>query len=304
MVLSDNARGALFMNVSMAAFTLNDTCMKAVTESVPTFQAAALRGAAVVLALLLLAPHMGGLRLWLPRREAGVIAWRCLGEIVSTVTFLIALKHMPLANISAVMQSLPLAVTLGAALFFGEAIGWRRALAIGVGFLGVLLIIRPGTEGFDRWSLLALAAVASVVLRDLTTRRVARTIPSVTVALYSAGSVALMSALALPLDGGWPPLDGGQLAVLLAASACLVVGYMASISAMRVGEVGFVAPFRYTSLVWAIVLGWLVFGQLPGALTLTGAGIVIATGLFTLYRERRQHLQTKTAAAQAPTAAC
>ena len=85
MALSDNARGALYMNVAMAAFTLNDACMKAVTETVPTFQAAALRGGAVVLALLLLAPRMGGLRLWLPRREAGVIAWRCLGEVVSTI---------------------------------------------------------------------------------------------------------------------------------------------------------------------------------------------------------------------------
>lgn len=303
-MMTDNARGALYMNVSMAAFTLNDTCMKAVTETVPTFQAAALRGAVVVLALLLLAPRMGGLRLWLPRREAGVVAWRCVGEVASTIAFLIALKHMPLANISAVMQSLPLAVTLGAALFFGEVIGWRRALAIGVGFVGVLLIIRPGTEGFDQWSLLALVAVASVVLRDLTTRGLAKTVPSITVALYSAGSVTLMSVLALPFFGGWPPVDTIQVAVLLAASACLVVGYIAAVSAMRVGEVGFVAPFRYTSLVWAIVLGWLVFGQLPGVLTLTGAGIVIATGLFTLYRERRQRLKTKAATAPEPTAAC
>lgn len=168
--MNDNARGALIMNASMAAFTVNDACMKAVTETVPTFEAAALRGVVVVLALILVARRMGGLQLRLPAREARIVAWRAVGEVASTVTYLIALKHMPLANISAIMQSLPLAVTLGAAAFFGETIGWRRALAIGIGFLGVLLIVRPGTEGFDQWSLLVLASVGFVVLRDLTTR--------------------------------------------------------------------------------------------------------------------------------------
>ncbi|WP_127902724.1 DMT family transporter [Solirhodobacter olei] len=285
--MGDNARGAIYMCLSMAAFTLNDSFMKAVTEHLPTFEAAALRGPPVILALALIAWQRGTLKLTMARGDAVTVTLRCLGEILSTATFLYALKHMPLANISAVMQSLPLAVTLAAALFLGEPIGWRRAGAILVGFAGVMLIIRPGTAGFDRWSLLALGAVASVVLRDIASRRVSRAVPSIVVAVYSATAVTLFSALAAPYAGGWPPVSGADVLALLAASACLVVGYIAAVSAMRVGEVGFVAPFRYTSLVWAIALGWLVFDQWPGPLTLVGAAVVIATGLFTLFRERR-----------------
>ena len=287
MAMSDNARGALLMNISMASFTLNDTCMKAVTEVVPTFQAALVRGVMTVAALFVVARFMGGLRLRFTGVDARTISWRCVGEVLSTVTYLIALKHMPLANLSAIMQSLPLAVTLGAALFFGEAVGWRRATAIAVGFLGVLIIVRPGTEGFDRWSVLALLSVASVVLRDLSTRRLSRSVPSVSVAIYAAGSVTLLSAFAVPFTGGLPHIALPNALLLIAASVCLIAGYMSSVMAMRVGEIGFVAPFRYTSLIWAIILGWLVFNQFPGPVTLAGAAIVIATGIFTLYRERK-----------------
>ena len=289
MALSDNSRGAAIMAVSMAAFMLNDTCMKIVTQTLhlPTLEAAALRNVAVVLGLLLLAPRMGGLRLRLPRAQARLVALRSLGEILSTGAFLYALKHMPLANLSAIMQSLPLAVTLGAVLFLHEPLGWRRAGAIVIGFVGVLLIVQPGADGFNLWALSGLGAVAAVTLRDLTTRRLPRDVPSITVAIYAAGSVSVAAALLAGADGGWPPIPPLAALLMLAAAACLVVGYLAAVAAMRVGEVGVVAPFRYTSLLYAIVLGWLVFGQLPGRMTLIGAAIVVATGLFTLYRERR-----------------
>lgn len=289
MALSDNSRGAAIMALSMAAFILNDTCMKVATETLamPTPEATALRNVAVILGLLLLAPRMGGLRLGLPRAQARLVALRSVGEILSTGAFLYALKHMPLANLSAIMQSLPLAVTLGAALFLQEPLGWRRTGAILIGFVGVLLIVKPGPVGFDGWSLSGLAAVAAVTLRDLSTRRLSRDVPSITVAIYAAGSVSVAAALFAGLDGGWPPVPPRAGLLLLTAAACLVVGYIAAVAAMRVGEVGIVAPFRYTSLLYAIVLGGLVFGQLPGPVTLAGAGIVVATGLFTLYRERQ-----------------
>ncbi len=280
-------RGAVFMNLSMASFTLNDTCMKAVTETMPIFQALLLRGLVTVPALLIIGHFTGGLRLRFSRPQAGIIFWRCLGEAISTVCFLLALTHMPIANLSAIMQSLPLAVTLGAALIFHEPVGWRRATAIGVGFLGVLLIVRPGTEGFDRWSVIGLCAVAAVVLRDLSTRKLPRDVPSVSIAVYGAGSVVLLAGVAMPFTGGMVPVALPQAALLIAASALVLSGYLCAVTAMRVGEVGFVAPFRYTSLLWALVMGWLVFHQFPGALTLTGAAVVMATGIFTLYRERR-----------------
>lgn len=286
MTLSDNLRGAIYMNVAMAAFTLNDTGMKAATETLPLFEAILLRGGLTLAMLIALGVVMGGLRHRLSPADRQVVALRTLAEIAGTGLFLTALMHMPLANLSAILQSLPLAVTLGAALFFGERIGWRRMLAILIGFCGVLLIIRPGTEGFDHWSVMGLASVACVVVRDLATRKLSRDVPSVLVSVWSAVGVMAMGLIGC-LIGGFQPIGAGEAALVGAASVFLIAGYMFGVMAMRVGDIGFVAPFRYTSLVWALGLGWALFGTWPDTLTLAGAGIVIATGIFTLYRERK-----------------
>ncbi len=286
MQLSDNARGAVYMMVAMAAFTLNDTTMKALTQHVPLFQAIAMRGALTFFGLIGLAAVMGQLRLRVPRETVAVLGLRSLGEVVSTILFLAALMQMPLANLSAIMQALPLAVTLAAALVFGETIGWRRMTAILIGFVGVLIIIRPGPDGFDLWSLMGLGAVAFVVVRDLSTRRISRDMPSVMVAVWASGVVALMG-LAGTFVTGWVAVDPVNLVLVLAAAAALLVGYLFSVMVMRVGDIGFVAPFRYTALLWALLLGWLAFGTLPDALTLIGAALVVSSGLFTLWRERK-----------------
>jgi drug/metabolite transporter (DMT)-like permease len=286
MALSDNLRGALYMNLAMAAFTLNDAGMKAATETLPLFAAITLRGAMTSVLLVVLGLGTGGLRHRLSRRDALITAIRTLAEVGGTLFFLTALMHMPLANLSAILQSLPLAVTLGAALVFGDRIGWRRMLAILVGFCGVLLIVRPGTEGFDHWSVMGLASVGCVVVRDLATRRLSHNVPSVLVALCSGVGVMAMGLVGC-LFTGWQAVDLHEGLIIGAASGALIVGYLFGVMAMRVGDIGFVAPFRYTSLIWAIGLGFFVFGTLPDALTLLGAGIVIATGIFTLYRERK-----------------
>lgn len=286
-MISDNLRGALHMNVAMAAFTLNDAGMKLVTETMPLFEAIALRGAISMVFLLGLVLASGALRRSaLPRGDGPVLALRTLAEMGATMLFLAALMQMPLANLSAVMQVLPLAVTLAAALVFQETIGWRRLTAILIGFGGVLLIIRPGTEGFDVWSLLGLGSVACVVVRDLATRRLSRGVPSVLVALAASASVTLMG-VAGGLAGGWHMPDAREAVIIGAAAAALIAGYICSIKTMRVGDIGFVAPFRYTALIWAIALGWFVFGTLPDAMTLAGAVLVIGTGLFTLLHERK-----------------
>lgn len=286
MQLSDNARGAVYMMVAMAAFTLNDTAMKALTQDVPLFQAIAMRGALMLAGLILLAKLMGQWKPALPRRDGVIIGVRCIAEIVSTVLFLAALMHMPLANLSAIMQALPLAVTLAAALVFKERIGWRRLTAILIGFIGVLIVIRPGPDGFDIWSLMGLLSVVFVVVRDLSTRSVSHAVPSVMVAVWSSVAVTAAAALASVVQG-WQPLTAGQGVLVVAASMALVVGYLFAVMVMRVGDISFVAPFRYTALIWAILLGWLVFGALPDPLTLMGAGLVVATGIFTLWRERK-----------------
>lgn len=286
MQLSDNARGAVYMMVAMAAFTLNDTAMKTLTQDVPLFQAIAMRGLLTLLGLIGLAIALGQWKPRLPRRDGVVIGIRCAAEVASTVLFLAALVQMPLANLSAIMQALPLAVTLAAALIFKETIGWRRMTAILIGFAGVLIIIRPGPDGFDTWSLMGLASVAFVLVRDLAARSVSRAVPSVMIAVWASAAVTTVAALA-SLAGGWVPLTQGQGVLVVAAAVALVVGYLFSVMVMRVGDISFVAPFRYTALIWAIFLGWLAFGTLPDPLTLFGAGLVVATGIFTLWRERR-----------------
>ena len=287
MTLSDNARGSLWMGIAMGAFTLNDTCMKAVTETMPLYQAMFLRGVLTTILIAAIGIRAGTLRFdWAPS-DRFWMALRTVGEVGGTLAFLTALRHMPLANLSAILQSLPLAVTLAAAFFLGESIGWRRLSAILVGFAGVLLIVRPGTEGFDRWSLLGLSSVACVVLRDLATRRMSSALPSVTIAVAAALSVTLTGAALLPVSG-WEAVGAPRAGLIATAAAFLIVGYLLIVMAMRTGEIGIVAPFRYTSLLFAIVLGWAVFHQLPDTMTIFGAAIVIATGVYTFHRERQR----------------
>ena len=273
------------MCLSMAAFTVNDTFMKDVTRTLPLYQAIALRGVIAVAGLGLLALATGSFRYRLSGKDGWLILLRSLADVASTLLFLTALLHMPLANLSAIMQALPLAVTLAAALVYGDKIGWRRMTAILVGFAGVMIIIRPGTEGFDRYALLGLASVAFVVVRDLSVRPMQGQVPSALVALGAAAAVAVMGWIGTAAEG-WQPMTGAEGVKILAAGLFLIVGYLSSVTAMRHGDIGLVAPFRYTSLLWAIVLGYAIFGNLPDGWTLIGAAIVVAAGIFMLMRER------------------
>lgn len=290
MHLSENSRGILLMCASMLAFTVNDTLMKAVTaDGMPLFQAILLRGIFSALGLLVIAARSpGGLRLLPQGRDRLYLSLRTVGEVLSTATFLIALTHMPLANLSAIMQSLPLAVTLAAAVVLKDPIGWRRLSAILVGFVGVLMIIRPGAADFDIWSVIGLVSVGGVVLRDLSTRFFTPNLASTTGAIWAAVSVLLMGALMTAIEG-WQPVTLFGLAETVAAAGFIIVGYLCAIKVMRVGELAVVAPFRYTSLLFAIFLGWLLFGTLPDGMTLIGGGIVVASGIYMLVRDRKRH---------------
>lgn len=283
-MLTDNTRGALLMMASMAAFTMNDAFMKSLSGEMPLFQLIFLRGILTTLAIGAMAWYVGALHLRIPRSDRALITIRMLAEIGSAYFFLTALYNMPLANVSAIMQSLPLIVTLAAAMFFGEPLGWRRMTAILVGLCGVLLIVRPGTEGFTIFSLYALIAVAFVTVRDLVTRRVSGATHSMMVTFTT--SLGLMLAFGVAsLSVDWVPMDLYRTGMTLGASVMVIFGYVFSVMVMRVGEISFVAPFRYTGLIWALVLGWLVFGDWPAPLTLLGAVIVVGSGVFMLYRE-------------------
>ncbi|MGA0542117.1 DMT family transporter [Neotabrizicola sp. VNH66] len=284
--MTDNMRSVMLMNVAMAMFTLNDAAMKAVLQTLPLFQTIALRGILTTAGLLGIAAATGALALRLPRGDRGLLGLRALGEIAATLAFLAALSHMPIANLSAIMQVVPLAVTLAAALFFGEKVGWRRMSAIAVGFSGVLLIVQPDSRGFDVWSLLGLVSVAFVVLRDLTTRRISRAVPSVVVAVLTSLAVMTMGLVGMVAEG-WHPLALREAVLILLAAGALIVGYLTVVATMRIGDIGVVAPFRYMALIWAIVLGWAAFDEFPDMMTLTGSALVVGSGLFTVLRERR-----------------
>ncbi len=284
--MSDNARGALLMMAAMAAFTLNDACMKLLSAELPLFQALFIRGIGTTIALGLIAYRMGALRFDFPRADWWLVLMRTAGEIAAAFFFLTALFNMPLANVTAILQALPLTVTLAGAVFLGQAVGWRRLMAVLIGFCGVLLIVRPGTEGFNVYSLMALAAVVCVTVRDIATRRLSAAVPSVTVAFCAAIGVMAFSAFA-SLAETWATPSPAGIWQLAGATVFVVGGYLLAVLAMRSGDVGFVSPFRYTGLVWALVLGLVVFGDWPEALTLLGAAIIVATGLFTFYRERQ-----------------
>jgi drug/metabolite transporter (DMT)-like permease len=297
MQISENLRGVIFMCLSMAAFTINDTFMKSVTAEVPLFQTVFLRGLIAIAGLLVMGLVTGAFRQRLHGADWGRIAIRSVAEVFATITFLTALLHMELASLSAILQALPLAVTLGAALVYGDRIGWRRLVAILVGFAGVMIILRPGSDVFDMWSLMGVASVCCVVVRDLAVRGLGAHVPSVTVAMGAAVMVSAMGlALSLvPLAGlgpaaqglaGWVPLAPLQMGKILGAGGFLILGYLCAVSAMRWGDVSMVAPFRYTSLLWAIILGFVAFGDLPDHWTLVGAAIVVGAGIFTLLRER------------------
>ncbi len=274
------------MMVSMATFTLNDACMKYLAQGLPTFQVVFLRGLGVTLLIAVLAHFTGALRKPIPRADLPAVIGRSLAEVAAFLPFIIALTHMPLANITAILQALPLMITAAGALLLGERVGWRRWTAIAVGFAGVLLIVRPGTEGFNQWSLLALLSVIIITARDLITRRLSPAVPSLKVAIFTAAGVTILGLL-LSLRDPWAMPEAGQGGLIVVASVFVMGGYLFSIMAMRSGEIAVVTPFRYTAMVWGLLLGLVVFGEWPRPLTLLGAAMVVGTGLYTLWRETR-----------------
>ncbi len=284
--MSPNTTGALLMMLSMGAFVTNDTFLKLTDGALPLFQLIFVRGILATMLIYALARYLGRLHLSVSRRDKWLIAMRGLAEILTAYLFLTALFKMPLGNLNAIMQVVPLTVTLASAIFLREAVGWRRMLAILIGLGGVMLIIRPGVDGFNVWSLYALGAVLGVTMRDMITRKLSPEVPGMTVTLGT--TVAVMAAAgAASLTQPYAPITTPLAGCIIASAVFVSVGYFASIQAMRTGDVSFIAPFRYTGLVAAMIVGFALFDEVPRGFTLLGAGIVMATGLFTFYRERK-----------------
>lgn len=301
-VAQDNTRGILAMNAAMFGFICNDTLMKATTAVLPLGEILFARS---LIATVIVAVVVAWTGVWRDARRLvdPLMAMRLVGEIGATVTYVTALVHMPIGNVSAVFQTTPLAITAGAAIFLAEPVGWRRWSAIAVGFAGVLLIVRPGADGFNSYALLVLGSVACVVLRDLATARLPRDLPTSLVSLATSVVVAATGLAIAPFETLFSPIDTWRspelwsLAALTGAACFLLIGYVMLIVAMRLGDMSAIAPFRYVLLVWSFIFGFLFFGDRPDGPTLVGAAIVVASGLYTLHRERIRLKERATAAA-------
>lgn len=286
MQLSPNVAGSIYMSLAMACYTGADTIMKFVASEMSMGQAIFVRGVFATLLVGLAAWQAGVLRS-LPLVFQRHVFLRAVGELGANVTFLLALVHLPLANVAAIYQALPLAVTVAAAYFFREPVGWQRWACIAVGFVGVLIVVRPGSEGFNAYSLLGVACVAFCVLRDVATRKVPEAIPTILPTAGTAALVMVFGAAMIPASGGWTPMSWESVALLALGAVVIVIGHQVIIMSTRVGEISVIAPFRYTSLIVAIGLGIAVFDDYPDATILFGSTIVVGSGLFMLWRESR-----------------
>jgi drug/metabolite transporter (DMT)-like permease len=278
-------RGGGLMSLAMLGFVLNDTIAKTLAGTMNVGQFIAIRG---LFASIIIAAAGGDdgqvARHSQVAEPAGADPHRVRRDLDLPVHP--RLFHMPLPNITAILQAVPLVVTLMAAAFLGEAVGWKRLSAILAGFAGVLLIVKPGGEGFNTYTLLAIACVFTVAIRDLFTRKLDSSTPSIIVAFANAVCVMIGGIIWMAFDGV-EPVSTENLARIALGSVFLVAGYLLTVISLRDTEVAYTAPFRYTLIVYALILGYVVFGDVPDAWSLAGIVLIVGSGLFTLYREQQ-----------------
>ena len=284
--MRDNLRGSLWMVAAMAGFSVEDMFLKSAAASLPVGQILMIFGAGGMIGFAVLAARRGE-RILHPAILTPAILIRCVFEVAGRLFYTLAIALTPLSSASAILQATPLVVVMGAALIFGERVGWRRWTAIAVGFAGVLIILRPGLDGFTPLSLLAVLGTLGFAGRDLATRAAPPVLSNLQLGVYGFAMMVPTGAILLAVSGGAAvpsALATGQLA---AATVIGVMTYYALTSAMRMGEVSVITPFRYTRLVFALILGASVFGERPDAATLLGSAVIVGSGIYTLLRSRR-----------------
>ena len=283
----DNIKGILLMVAAMATFTLADLCIKRVGQDLPTGEILFIMGlgGALVFGIWLL---KSGQALFAADFLSPVILLRNLGEIVGTFGIMTAVILIPISSVSAIMQAAPLMVTMGAALFLGATVGWRRWSAIAVGFLGVLIIIRPGMAGFQPESLFAVLGVVGQAARDLSTRAAPKSVSSLRIGFYGVVSLMILGAVLMLVST--PPVmpERSILPLLILMTGLGTFGYHMLNLSMRLGDVAVVVPFRYSRILFGIIGGMLVFAERPDFWTYFGAAIIILTGLYSFMRERKR----------------
>lgn len=281
-----NRRGILSMIGAMACFVSNDALVKFASQSMPSAQLIFVRGALSVLLVLVVA-HALGATTRLAEATRGWVACRAVVDAIATMLYLGSLFHLPIGNATAINLAAPLFMTVFAVLFLGERVHGARWLAVGAGFLGVLLVIQPRAEGFNYYALVCLLGTLFHAARDLMTRRIHASIPSILITLATAVAVTVVSGV-LSLFQGWRPFGLFEFGLLALASVFLTGGYYLIINSMRHGEMTLVAPFRYSGLLFALLLGYSVWGDVPNGLAWSGIALLIGSGLYVLHNEKRR----------------
>lgn len=279
-----NLAGSLWMIGSMAAFAVEDAFVKAATLSLPVGQVLILLGlgGAIVFAAL---ARMRNERLFVRDVLSPPMRIRFGFEVTGRLFYVLAISLIPLSAATVILQATPIVVVMGAALVFGEKVGWRRWTAILVGLAGVLIILRPGAESFSLLSILAVIGMIGFAGRDLASRAAPAALGTLILGFY--GFIAIITAgVVFSLWQGvpfvWPSM--GALAILLAAVSAGVLGYSCLMKAMRTGEVSAVTPFRYSRLLFGIALGMVMFGEQPDLAMLAGSALIVASGIFIRWR--------------------
>lgn len=287
-----NLRGIVFMLLSMVAFALADTLAKLASKTLapPQVMFFLMAGGLILFSLLTLVEDEPFLN---KGAFSPVVMVRYVSELVGMAGMIMALSLVPLSTVGAITQAAPILVAVGATLLLGERVSWRRWSSIAIGFVGVLLIVQPGADGFDASVLWAVLAMAGLAVRDLTTRIIPQDIGSASLATYTM-------MVAVPFSIGWTYLEGEVLFppnlnwyVLLPMTCLGSLGYVLLIKSIRMAEVSLVTPFRYSRILFLIILGILVFDERPSAWTLIGAGLVIASGVYIMWRERQVTIAKK-----------
>jgi drug/metabolite transporter (DMT)-like permease len=282
--MTDNLRGILAVLTGSTAFVLNDALVKLASAELPASEIIVVRGALATVLLVLACMMLGAIRP-LGVLLSPMMLLRLAAAAAATTLIVIGLRYMPLPTLTTVLQVTPLAVTAGAAIIYREQVGWRRWLAALGGFVGVVLIVKPG-GAFGAAAYLALIALLFTTLRDLTTRGLDRDIPSLYVSAASSGAIMLAGACIAPFDLAWHMPSERAWGLLAASAACLFVANTFIIIALRTGEIAVVAPFRYVPVPLSLLLGYWWWGDVLDGIALVGVALIMAAGLYTLHRER------------------
>ena len=284
MILTENQRGAAFMTASMAGFAVEDVFVKAAARNLPLGQVLLTIGLLGMLTFAAMARRKGEALLPAAFLSRPMLI-RSAFEVTGRLFYGLAITLTALSTTSAILQATPLVVVAGAALVFGERVGWQRWLAVLVGFAGVLVILRPGAE-FSALSLLAVVGLLGFAGRDLATRAAPKGLSNRQLGALGFAMLATAGAILLALNGGAVVPDGRGLALLAGGTVFGMLGYHALTYAMRMGEVSAVTPFRYTRLIFALILAIALFGERPDVATWIGAALVVGSGIFALTRGR------------------